>query len=209
MALQILVTDDDRRIQRLISDCLEIQGYNVILASNGIEALQLAQKYHPHLLISDIKMPYKDGYDLVKELRQIPQFRLLPVIFLTHQDSVGAKIHGYQAGCDIYLAKPFQTIELIAIVKNLLERSQVIQSELIFSQDYTKRENEIEINLTPREVEVLKLLMDGFSNHKIADTLYLSPKTIEKYVANLLQKTGAGNRTELVSFAFKNHLLNS
>ncbi|MBF2057174.1 MAG: response regulator transcription factor [Cyanobacterium sp. T60_A2020_053] len=116
-------------------------------------------------------------------------------------------MHGYQAGCDIYLAKPFQTIELIAIVKNLLERSQVIQSELVFPQDYPVNDDNLDIKLTPREIEVLHLLMDGFSNNKIAENLYLSPKTVEKYVANLLKKTGAENRTELVSFAFKHHLL--
>lgn len=220
MPLQILVTDDDLTIRRLIKDCLELHGYSVILACDGQEALTLAQKYHPHLLISDIRMPYKDGYNLVKELRQNPHFRLLPVVFLTNKNSTQDKISGYQAGCDIYLPKPFQPEELSAIVRNLLDRSQIIQSELLFSEiDNNKskqslsfiNDNDLLSNnnfgFTKREIEVLHLLIKGFSNLKIAEELYLSSKTVEKYVSNLLKKTDSANRTELVSFVFTNKII--
>lgn len=220
MPLQILVTDDDLTIRRLIKDCLELHGYSVILACDGQEALTLAQKYHPHLLISDIRMPYKDGYNLVKELRQNPHFRLLPVVFLTNKNSTQDKISGYQAGCDIYLPKPFQPEELSAIVRNLLDRSQIIQSELLFSEiDNNKskqslsfiNDNDVLSNnnfgFTKREIEVLHLLIKGFSNLKIAEELYLSSKTVEKYVSNLLKKTDSANRTELVSFVFTNKII--
>lgn len=217
MPLQILVADDNFTVRNLIKDCLELQSYSVILADNGIQALNVAKEYHPHLLISDIKMPSKNGYDLVKELRQIPQFRMLPVIFLTNQDDTEARITGYQAGCDVYLPKPFNPNELLTIVRYLLERSQIVQSELLFIEnnnhngksssisDSLKAETEIE--LTKREQEVLALIIEGFSNLKIAEKLYLSPKTIEKYVSNLLKKTTSRNRTELVSFAFKHNLI--
>lgn len=221
MPLQILVTDDDLTIRRLIKDCLELHGYSVILASDGQEALFLAHKYHPHLLISDIKMPHKDGYHLVKELRQNPHFRLLPVVFLTNKHSTQDKITGYQAGCDIYLPKPFQPEELSAIVRHLLERSQIIQSELLFTEidninlqkavSLTENDNDIStknsLNFTQREKEVLHLLIKGLSNLKIAEELYLSPKTVEKYVSNLLKKTNSTNRTELVSFIFTNKII--
>ncbi|MGI0481192.1 response regulator transcription factor [Geminocystis sp. CENA526] len=220
MPLQILVTDDDLVIRRLIQDCLELQGYSVILAGDGDEALYLAYQYHPHLLISDIKMPHKDGYNLVKELRQNPHFRLLPVVFLTNKYSIEDKISGYQAGCDAYLPKPFQPSELTAIVKHLLERSQIIQSELLHTEiehqypsleinvNYNSRKlSSDNLHLTNRENEVLKLLSQGLSNGKIAEELYLSPKTIEKYVGNLLRKTNSHNRTELASFAFKNNIV--
>lgn len=220
MPLQILVTDDDLTIRRLIKDCLELHGYSVILASDGQEALSLAHKYHPHLLISDIRMPHKDGYNLVKELRQNPHFRLLPVVFLTNKHSTQDKISGYQAGCDIYLPKPFQPEELSAIVRHLLDRSQIIQSELLFTEiENINSEESISIindddvsiknnlRLTKRETEVLHLLIKGFSNLKIAEKLFLSPKTVEKYVSNLLKKTDSANRTELVSFVFTNKIM--
>ncbi len=135
MPLQILVVDDSADIRNLVRDCLEIENYLVLMADNGIQALNLAKEYHPHLLISDIKMPSKNGYELVKELRQIPQFRLLPVIFLTNQDSSQARISGYEAGCDVYLSKPFHPHELITIVRHLLDRSQIVQSEILFSEN--------------------------------------------------------------------------
>ncbi len=221
MPLQILVTDDDLVIRRLIQDCLELQGYSVILAGDGDEALYLAYQYHPHLLISDIKMPHKDGYHLVKELRQNLHFRLLPVVFLTNKHSIEDKISAYQAGCDAYLPKPFEPSELTAIVKHLLERSQIIQAELLHTEiehqypssplnfnynsfDTLTHKN---LHLTNRENEVLKLLSQGLSNVKIAEELYLSPKTIEKYVGTLLRKTNSNNRTELASFAFKNKIV--
>jgi DNA-binding NarL/FixJ family response regulator len=215
MPLQILVADDDHKIRILVKECLELEGYFVIETSNGQEALSLAKKYHPHLLISDIKMPEKNGYQLVQELRQDPNFRLLPVIFLTQQNTTEARIFGYQAGCDVYLAKPFLVQELITIVRSLLERSQIVQSELWFSLQKTPSNLEpidtieaVKIdNLTKRETEVLHLISQGFSNKKIAETLHLSPKTVEKYVGTLLQKTRTNNRTELLRFAFDNHLI--
>ena len=216
MPLQILVADDDIIIRNLIKDCLELEDYSVILAENGVEALDLAQQYHPHLLISDIKMPDKNGYDLVKELRQIPQFRLLPVIFLTQQNNSEARINAYQAGCDVYLGKPFHPQELVSIVRYLLERSQVIQSELLFAETNSSPKSapvifsqltESKIELTNREKEVLELIIQGLSNFTIGEQLYLSPKTVEKYVSSLLKKTGSHNRTELAVFAFKYNLI--
>jgi len=221
MPLQILVADDDRTIRNLIKDCLELHSYSVILADNGRQALNLAQQYHPHLLISDIKMPFKDGYDLVKELRQIPQFRLLPIIFLTEKDNPSARISGYQAGCDVYLSKPFHPNELTTVVRYLLERSQIVQTELLFPENNHNNHNNhngksvivsnstpsIEVKLTSREQEVLELISQGLSNFQIGENLYLSPKTVEKYVSSLLKKTDSRNRTELVSFAFKHHLV--
>ena len=215
MPLQILIADDDQSIRQFMKDYLELQGYAVITAVNGEEAFSLVEKYHPHLLISDIKMPKKDGYDLVKQLRQKPQFRLLPVIFLTQRSSTADKILGYQVGCDVYLPKPFEIEELAAIVRYLLERSQILQSELWFSEQKTQEEiDELEpshslnlLHLTPREKEVLDLLTQGLSNIKIGKKLHLSPKTIEKYVSSMLKKTDTNNRTELVRFALDHNLV--
>jgi DNA-binding NarL/FixJ family response regulator len=215
MPLQILIADDERSIRRFIRDYLELQGYAVITADNGEQALSLVEKYHPHLLISDIKMPKKDGYDLVKELRKKPQFRLLPVIFLTQRSSTAERIRGYQVGCDVYLSKPFQIEELGAVVRYLLERSQIVQSELWFSeQEHQGQLSKLEpsyplnlLHLTSREKEVLDLLSQGLSNLKIGENLHLSPKTVEKYVSSLLKKTATNNRTELVRFALDHNLL--
>ncbi|ACB50485.1 two-component response regulator [Crocosphaera subtropica ATCC 51142] len=223
MPLLILVADDDLGIRVAVKDYLEMHGYTAITAQNGEDAFSLVQKYRPHLLVSDIKMPYKDGYTLVKELRQLPEFRLLPVVFLTECDTTENRIQGYQVGCDVYLPKPFEMEELKAVIRNLLERSQIIQSEWRFSQEQAQIQKNLQqqqeaakisiqaemelLDLTRRESEVLDLLTMGLSNGEIGQRLHLSPRTIEKYVSSLLRKTDTSNRAELVRFALDHHLV--
>ncbi|MBZ8180428.1 response regulator transcription factor [Oscillatoria salina] len=222
MPLLILVADDDAGIRLAISDYLEMSGYSAIAAEDGEEALALLETYHPHLLVADINMPRLDGYELVRQVRQRPEFRLLPVIFLTERGSTEERIRGYQVGCDLYLPKPFEMKELGAVIRSLLERSQVIQSELRFSKINTDRKKDPSaqpktsspttiplhsLDLTNREQEVLNLLTNGLSNIEIGGELHLSPRTIEKYVSSLLRKTDTNNRAELVRFALEHNLV--
>jgi len=217
MPLLILIADDDPGVRLAIGDYLELSGYSVIAADNGKDALSLLENYHPHLLISDIKMPQKDGYDLVRQVRQRPEFRLLPVIFLTQRNTTTERIQGYKVGCDIYLAKPFEMEELGVVIRSLLERSQIMQTELRFKSsssipsndtDLGEGTNSLMANLSKREIEVLNLLSTGLSNGEIGTKLHLSPRTIEKYVSSLFNKTSTNNRAELVRFALENHLIN-
>lgn len=212
MPLLILVAEDDPGIQLALQDYLELLGYSVITAKNGDLALQHMTTYHPHLIIADIKMPCKDGYQLVQQVRERPEFRLLPVIFLTQRGTTADRIRGYEAGCDVYLPKPFEMEELGAVVRNLLARSQMVQSERSFNpqqetascSDYQDHED---FHFTQRENEVLELLTQGLSNTEMGEKLHLSPRTVEKYVSSLLRKTDTNNRAELVSFALKHHLI--
>ena len=211
MPLLILLAEDDPGIQMAVKDYLEFSGYSVITAKNGDEALHHLKTYHPHLIVADIKMPRKDGFELIREVRQRPEFRMLPVIFLTQRGSTADRIRGYQAGCDLYLPKPFEMAELGAVIKNLLARSQMEQSEhSIHAQQggiTSEKENHEDFHFTQREHEVLELLTQGLSNTEMGEKLYLSPRTVEKYVSSLLRKTDTNNRAELVSFTLKHHLI--
>lgn len=218
MPLLILVADDNPGVLLAITDYLELLGYSVIAARDGQEALERLETYHPHLMIADIRMPRKNGYQLIKQVRQRPQFRLLPVIFLTQRNSTEERILGYQAGCDVYLPKPFEMEELGAVIRNLLERSQIVQSELRFSSQNSLAEVSDSkkppplplpesFHLTEREQQVLDLLATGLSNIEIGQKLHLSHRTIEKYVSSLLRKTDTNNRSELVRFALDRNLV--
>ncbi|MDY6786341.1 MAG: response regulator transcription factor [Cyanobacteriota bacterium] len=219
MPLLILVAEDDPGIRLAVCDYLELLGYSAIAAENGVEALSLLEIYRPHLMVADIRMPLKDGYELVKQVRNRPQFRLLPVIFLTERGSTEDRIRGYQVGCDLYLPKPFEMEELGAVIRNLLERSQIVQSEIVQSEKrFSRQEPGLNaepvsppmrsLDFTNREQQVLQLLATGLSNIEIGTQLYLSPRTVEKYVSSLLRKTDTNNRAELVRFALEHHLVN-
>jgi len=219
MPLTILVVDDDLGTRLSISDYLELSGYTVITADDGVEALAMVEEYHPDLIVTDIVMPRMNGYELVRQVRQQSGFRLLPVILLTARTKTQERILGYQSGCDLYLPKPFELEELAAAIRNLLERSQIIQSEYRFSQKENKaadvhnslfteiQPSQLLSSLTPREQEVLELLTHGLSNAQMGHQLHLSSRTVEKYVSSLLRKTSTSNRAELVRFAMKHGLV--
>ncbi|MEH1910545.1 MAG: response regulator transcription factor [Nostoc sp.] len=226
MPLTILVVDDDLGTRLSVSDYLELSGYSVIMANDGQEALIMVDEYHPDLIVTDIVMPRMNGYELVRQVRQQPVFRLLPVILLTARTKTQERILGYQSGCDLYLPKPFELEELAAAIRNLLERSQIIQSEYRFSHKEslgistsTKavdvqnslstqiQKSHLHSSLTHREQEVLELLTHGLSNAEMGHQLHLSPRTVEKYVSSLLRKTSTSNRAELVRFAMKHGLV--
>ncbi len=218
MPLTLLVVDDDLGTRLSISDYLEMSGYSVLTAADGQEALAMVETYHPHLMVTDIVMPRMNGYELVRHVRQNPKFRLLPVIFLTARNKTEERIAGYQSGADLYLPKPFELNELGAAIRNLLERSQIIQSEARLSYEEGLRANshtvgqagetlEVPIKLTQREQQVAVLLTHGLSNAEIGSRLHLSPRTVEKYVSSLFRKTSTSNRAELVGFVMKYRLL--
>ncbi|NET35797.1 MAG: response regulator transcription factor [Cyanothece sp. SIO1E1] len=221
MPLTILVADDDQGTRLSVSDYLELAGYSVITAENGQIALTLVEEYRPHLLVTDIAMPHLDGYKLVEKVRRKPEFRLLPVIFLTARADTQDRIRGYQLGGDVYLPKPFDLDELGAVVRHLLERTQMMQTEwLLRSPPSTATPEPInaplsqlpdsdvaDFELTPREKDVLMLLTEGLSNAQIGSHLHLSPRTVEKYVSSLLRKSETSNRAELVRFAMDHNMV--
>ncbi len=230
MPLTILLAEDDEGTRLSICDYLELEGYNVVMAANGEEALRKVYDDQPQLIITDIGMPFLDGYSLIQKVRQHPPFRLLPVIFLTAHNETQDRIRGYQLGCDAFLPKPFELQEIGAIVRNLMERSQLIQAAWMHQVAMNTAQqraiqgpasataaavaeapfDEVEAsssNFTSREQDVLVLLSDGLSNAQIGDKLYLSPRTVEKYVSSLFRKTDTSNRAELLKFALHHHLV--
>lgn len=213
MPLTVLIVDDEPGIRLAVTDYLEAVGYTVISAATGKQAWQLVQQYRPHLLVTDIRMPQMDGYELVKLVRQQPAFRLLPVIYLTECSQTQERIRGYKVGCDAYLAKPFNLEELAAVIRNLLDRVQIVQTEIQAVSQVTPSREPVDtalinsLDLTQREQQVLRLLMEGLSNAQIGEQLHLSSRTVEKYVSKLLQKTETSNRAEIVRFAMEHNLL--
>lgn len=119
----VLVADDDTWILRMIATVLEKRGHTVETATDGEEALALAEKRPPDLLITDVMMPRMDGWSLVRHLRARPELAQLPVIFLTALSSEEDRIRGFRLGADDYMAKPFRFEELDLRVGKTLRRA--------------------------------------------------------------------------------------
>jgi pilus assembly protein CpaE len=123
MAEKILIVDDDVNALKLIGYTLHREGYEIIAAQSGQEALAKAEEEKPQLVILDIMMPGMDGYEVCRRLRAAPQTAQVPVIMLTAKSQVEDKVAGFEAGADDYLTKPVIPAELMARVKALLLRS--------------------------------------------------------------------------------------
>ncbi|MBZ8182307.1 MAG: response regulator transcription factor [Oscillatoria sp. PMC 1051.18] len=223
---KLLLVDDEPGLREAVQAYLESEDeFEVEVASNAKQAWELVQKDPPDLVISDIMMPDVDGYQFLKQLREDPRFKSLPVVFLTARGMTSDRIQGYQAGCDAYLPKPFDPDELVAIVHNLLERRAVsaetgdsselekiareiadIKNILGQNSGIAQTPSPIKIELTPREQSVLDLVAQGLMNKEIASRLKTSVRNVEKYVSRLFSKTGTNSRTELVRFALKHGL---
>ncbi|HRW48375.1 MAG TPA: response regulator, partial [Caldilinea sp.] len=120
MAVKILVADDDPMLQRLIMNTLKLEQYEVVIASDGQQALELARSEKPDLIILDVMMPIKNGFEVCADLRKIPETAALPVIILSGLGQVQEKIAGLKAGADEYVTKPIDPRELLTRVEMLL-----------------------------------------------------------------------------------------
>jgi two-component system, OmpR family, response regulator VicR len=165
---KILVVDDEKPIADILQFNLEREGYDVICAYDGEQAVSLAHQEKPDLILLDIMLPQKDGMEVCREIRS---YYNMPIIMLTAKDSEIDKVLGLELGADDYVTKPFSNRELIARVKANLRRHQKADEQRIGdSQDikigkltihpdaYTVTRDGIEIELTHREFELLHYL---------------------------------------------------
>lgn len=127
MSAKILVADDDPMLQRLIMNTLKLERYEVVIASDGQQALELARSEKPDLIILDVMMPIKNGFEVCADLRKIPETAALPVIILSGLGQVQEKIAGLKAGADEYVTKPIDPRELLTRVEMLLLRNRVLR----------------------------------------------------------------------------------
>jgi two-component system, OmpR family, alkaline phosphatase synthesis response regulator PhoP len=170
---KILLVDDEVDILEFISYNLEKEGYQVFTAKNGIEAIKIAEKKIPHLIILDVMMPEMDGIAACEELRKIPVLKNTVIAFLTARGEDYSQIAGFEAGADDYITKPVRPKVLVSRVKALLKRTGettevpvvldtntvTIGGLVIDKERYLIRMDNIEMVLPRKEFELLSLLV--------------------------------------------------
>jgi two-component system alkaline phosphatase synthesis response regulator PhoP len=204
---RILVVDDDHEIVRLVRAYLEKAGYRVLIAYNGETALHILHREHPDLLVLDLMLPDRDGWDLTRMIRADQTLARTPIIMLTARVEDSDKIVGLEMGADDYVTKPFNPREVVARVRALLRRSkagnqsasQVLEvGKLIL--DVARRELLVDgapVDLTPSEFGLLQVLMESpgyvFTRSELLERVlgYLDEglgRTLDSHIKNLRQK---------------------
>jgi DNA-binding NarL/FixJ family response regulator len=203
---RLLVVDDDPNLVLLVKDYLEFRGYEVVAASNGLEALEVMRRLTPDLIICDVMMPEMDGYTFVQTLRSDRATDWIPVIFLSARGQTADRVRGLNTGADAYLVKPFEPEELVAQVEATLKRTERLLQMQGGAPVQPVIQLDREVELTPTETKVLQYVARGMSNREIAEVMGVSQRTIESHVSNMLSKTGLHNRTELARWAIESGL---
>jgi two-component system alkaline phosphatase synthesis response regulator PhoP len=171
MPSRILVVDDDKEIVRLIRSYLEKSGYEVLTAHTGESALHTLRREKPDLVVLDLMLPDRDGWDVTRIVRGDEKLHATPIIMLTARVEDTDKIVGLELGADDYVTKPFNPREVVARVRSLLRRAKLGASALpavvqvgMMKLDMDQRAlwvNENLIDLTPTEFAILRVLMES------------------------------------------------
>lgn len=206
---KILIVDDDTALRTALIRYLEKRGYSVRHAASGLEGLAQFQEDQPDLVVSDVIMPEMDGLEFCRRLRSLRTGQLVPFIFLSSRGEVEDRVQGHSIGADDYLIKPFEPRELLAKIESQLERSRRMHSEMVrlMQQSGTVVEAAppaaTPLPLTPAEEKVFWEVIQGHTNKQIGDHLFVSPRTVQTHLSNILSKLQLENRSQLVRYAFE------
>ncbi len=207
--VKIIIVDDHIIFRKgLLTILNEIDNVKVVgEASNGKELLDLLKKQSTDIIFMDIKMPVMGGIEATKKV--LSKYPDVKIIALTMFEEISYFNEMIEAGASGFLLKKTSTEELEKAIELVLLDESYFSEEFISSASkyFKPKQKDSSINLTEREVEVLKLICKGFSNTDISKFLGLSPRTIDGHRANLLEKTGAKNAPNLVMLALKTGLI--
>ena len=223
---KILLVDDEIDILEFISYNLEKEGYQVYTATNGADAIKMAEKKQPHLILLDVMMPEMDGIAACEEIRKIPSLNNTLIAFLTARGEDYSQIAGFEAGADDYITKPVRPKVLLSRVKALLKRTgesgHVSYTEdsgtlsignlIIDKERYLIRLEDEEMILPRKEFELLSLLVSKPSKVFTREEIYSSvwgenvvvgDRTIDVHIRKLREKIGSDHIKTLKGVGYK------
>lgn len=221
---RILLVDDEPDILEFVGYNLKRENYIVYTASKGQDAINLAKKIKPHLIILDVMMPQMDGIETCNIMRGIPELSNTPIVFLTARSEDYSQIAGFEAGADDYITKPIKPKVLISRIKALLRRYAVVEipetlikigSLTIDIEKYLVIKNGVEIILPRKEFELLLLLTSKPNKVFTRDEIYskiwgneivVGERTIDVHIRKIREKIGDENIKTVKGVGYKYEL---
>lgn len=207
---KILVVDDENFIVELVKFNLEKEGYKVVVAYDGVNALSMVKTELPDLIILDIMLPVMDGLEVCRTLKQNPDFNSIPIIMLTAKGEEFDTVLGLEMGADDYIKKPFSPRELVARVKARLRALKILQAEkamgkkayvykelIVIPDKYEAFIGEKKLELTPKEFELLSLMLSHqgkvFTREALLEKVWGyeysgDTRTVDVHIRHLRQK---------------------
>ncbi len=217
--IKILLVEDHMVVRNGIKLLLESQeGFEVVgEASNGKEALDfLSTNPVPDIVLTDISMDEMDGMELLQVLNK--QYASIKVVILSMLNQINYVIEAFESGLAGYLVKNVGYNELLFGLNHIANGGRYMSEEIAMilldqvrsGQSYAQIPGELQtdFDISERELEVLKLIAEGYTNVEIADKIFLSKRTVEGHRQNLIDKAGVKNTAHLVKFAFERGILN-
>ena len=216
---KILLVEDDINFGNILKEYLSLNDYDITLAKNGIEGFEKFKKENFDLCILDVMMPYKDGFTLAKEIRE--ENSHIPIFFLTAKNLKEDVLKGFKAGADDYMTKPFDSDVLLAKIKVILNRKNLIFEpvddtfEFSFSDfsfnsklRFIKYKGGESIKLSPKESQLLRLLVLHINDllprevalNKIwRDDNYFTSRSMDVYIAKLRKFLSADEKVQILN----------
>jgi DNA-binding response OmpR family regulator len=198
---RILIVEDTLEIAESLQQYLEDEGHEATIATKAAHAVALHASHRPDLLVLDLGLPDRDGYDVLQLLRE--RGDPVPVLILSARSLEADKLKGFRLGADDYVTKPFSVMELLARVAALLRRARPPATAASGAgsaqptpapQPLSDAEVRERFGLTPRQVEIARLVGEGHTNAEIAAQLGVSFFTVRSHVEHILAKLGVPSR---------------
>lgn len=192
---RILCVDDDINMLNTVEDILISSGYSVSLAKSGKQAIDFVKKgIGFSLILLDVDMPGMDGYETLREIKNLDEGKDIPVIFLTAKDEPDFEIKGFEYGAADYITKPFVKSVFLARIKNRItapSRQKAIENENL---------GRLKNILSDLELKIAGYIAEGLSNQEIADKTSYSYGYVRRVVSSILEKTGMKRRSDIRQF---------
>lgn len=218
LKIRLLLVEDEEILAGVVAETLEMKGFEVVKAFNGVHGLELYRSFQPDVCVIDVMMPKKDGITLVQEIRATDS--KTPLVFLTAKSEIQDVLKGFRAGADDYIKKPFSMEELILRIHALLKRTMIVQEqapgthqlrlgEYVFDHSRQELHHSGAVQrLSQREADMLKMLADNLNNITSrkdilmalwGDDSFFNARNMDVYITRLRKYLRFDNNIQIIN----------